>query len=143
MALSRDAGVPVPRDAFREDLLPPHLRMNFLLVDDTGKVLARSRSLAELQAQHAGASQQDYAKQSRITSGARSWEFGDLPEQQQIRRPARAPGRLPGPGRRGRPLACAPSPRPAEAEASHERGAARLVRLVLARDMKSLRRDLP
>ena len=33
-ALSRTGGVPVPRDSFREDVLPPHLRMNFLLVDD-------------------------------------------------------------------------------------------------------------
>ena len=30
-ALLRTGGVPVPRDAFREDLLPPHLRMNFVL----------------------------------------------------------------------------------------------------------------
>ena len=45
-ALLRTGGVQVPRDAFREDLLPPHLRMNFLLLDDADKVIARSRSLA-------------------------------------------------------------------------------------------------
>ena len=44
-ALSRTGGVRVPRDSFREDVLPPHLRMNFLLVDDAQKVIARSRSL--------------------------------------------------------------------------------------------------
>ena len=47
-ALLRTGGVPVPRDAFREDLLPPHLRMNFVLLDDADKVIARSRSLAAL-----------------------------------------------------------------------------------------------
>ena len=31
--------MPAPRDAFRERPLPPHLRMNFLLVDEAGKVL--------------------------------------------------------------------------------------------------------
>src|SRR5690606_8035348 len=82
-ALSRSGGVPVPRDAFRDDLLPPHLRMNFLLLDDADKVVARSRSLAQLRGQHAGASQQEYAKQSQLTTGARSWDFGDIPVQQQ------------------------------------------------------------
>ena len=78
-ALFRTAGVPVPRDAFREDLLPPHLRMNFVLLDDADKVIARSRSLAALREKHAGASQQHYAKQSQLTTGARTWVFGELP----------------------------------------------------------------
>ena len=69
-ALLRTGGVPVPRDAFREDLLPPHLRMNFVLLDDADKVIARSRSLAALRGKHAGASQQHYAKQSQLTTGA-------------------------------------------------------------------------
>ena len=47
-ALWRTGGVPVPRDAFREDQLPPHLRMNFVLIDDAQKVIARSRGLAAL-----------------------------------------------------------------------------------------------
>ena len=54
-ALLRTAGVPVPRAAFREDLLPPHLRMNYLLLDDADRVIARSRSLAELRERHGGA----------------------------------------------------------------------------------------
>ena len=72
-ALLRTGGVPVPRDAFREDLLPPHLRMNFLLIDDAEKVIARSRSLRRCASRHAGAAQQEYAKQSQLTTGARSW----------------------------------------------------------------------
>src|SRR6185295_12293010 len=47
-ALLRTGGVPVPRDAFREDTLEPHLRMNYLLLDDAQKVIARSRSLGAL-----------------------------------------------------------------------------------------------
>ncbi len=54
-ALSRVGGIRVPRDSFREDVLPTHLRMNFLLVNEAGDVLARARSLAELRARHAGA----------------------------------------------------------------------------------------
>jgi ATP-dependent helicase HrpA len=56
--------------------------MNFVLLDDADKVIARSRSLAALREKHAGASQQHYAKQSQLTTGARTWVFGELPEKQ-------------------------------------------------------------
>lgn len=96
-ALSVTGGVSVPRDALREDPLPPHLRMNFLLVDDAGKVVARARSLAALQSQHAGASQQHYAAVAaddrRALLGVRR------PAGARRRRPGRArPGRIPGTG---------------------------------------------
>src|SRR6186713_2434731 len=56
-ALTRTGGIVVPADAFRDELLPPHLRINYVLVDDANKVIARSRSLASLREKHAGASQ--------------------------------------------------------------------------------------
>ncbi|MCC6171212.1 MAG: ATP-dependent RNA helicase HrpA, partial [Gammaproteobacteria bacterium] len=142
-ALSRDAGMPVPRDAFREDLLPPHLRMNFLLVDDTGRTLARSRSLADLQGRHAAASEQDYAKQSRLTSGARSWVFGDLAERQEVGPPGRRQLGYPALVDEGDGVGLRAFATPAEARISHERGCTRLIRLVLGRELKPLRRDLP
>ena len=142
-ALLRTGGVPVPRDAFREDLLPPHLRMNFVLLDDADKVIARSRSLAALREKHAGASQQDYAKQSELTTGARTWVFGDLPERQDAAPGSRKQVGLSGAGRRGRQRrACACSrrrPRRASATSAAARGS---IRLVMARDLKPLRRDL-
>jgi ATP-dependent helicase HrpA len=141
-ALLRTAGVPVPRDAFREDLLPPHLRMNFLLVDDTGKVMARARSLAALRESHAGVSQQVYAKQSELTTGARSWVFGDLPERQEAGSGAGRRMGYPALVDEGGSVGLRIFATPAEARTSHERGCARLIRLVMARDLKPLRRDL-
>jgi ATP-dependent helicase HrpA len=140
-ALLRTGGVPVPRDAFREDLLPPHLRMNFVLIDDADKVIARSRSLAALRDKHAGASQQHYAKQSQLTTGARSWVFGELQEKQEA-----AAGRqlgFPALVDERDTVGLRMFATPAEARISHERGCARLIRLVMARDFKSYRRDLP
>jgi ATP-dependent helicase HrpA len=141
-ALWRTGGVPVPRDSFREDLLPPHLRMNFVLLDANEKVIARSRSLAGLRDKHAGAAQQDYARQSQLMTGARTWIFGDLQEQQnaigarqQLGYPA-----LVDEGESVGLRAFATRP---EAKMSHERGSTRLIRLVLSRDLKPLRRDLP
>ncbi len=142
-ALSVTGGVSVPRDALREDPLPPHLRMNFLLVDDAGKVIARSRSLAALQSQHAGASQQHYAQQSQLTTGARSWVFGDLPERIDAAPGARRQVGYPALVDEGESVGLRVFATPPEARNSHGRGCARLIRLVLLREMKSLRRDLP
>jgi ATP-dependent helicase HrpA len=141
-ALSRTGGVPVPRDAFREDVLPPHLRMNFLLVDEADKVIARSRSLAALQGRHGSASEKHYAQQSQLITGARSWEFGDIPERVEAVPGSRQQVGYPALVDEGDSVGLRAFATPAEAGASHERGSARLLRLVMARDLKSLRRDL-
>src|SRR5690606_12706015 len=141
-ALSRTGGVHVPRNSFRDDLLPAHLRMNFLLVEEGDKVIARSRSLVGLREQHAGASQQEYAKRSQLATGARTWEFGEIAAQQQV-----AAGRVSQVGYpalvdEGETVGERGFATEAEAQASHLRGSVRLIRLALAREFKSLRRDL-
>ncbi len=141
-ALSRTGGVPVAADAFRDELLPPHLRMNFLLLDDQERVLGRSRSLAALRAQHAGAAQQEYARQSQLTTGARSWEFGDIPEQQHTGDGGRRQVGFPALVDEGSSVGLRVFATPPEARASHLRGSMRLIRLVMAREFKSWRRDL-
>ncbi len=141
-SLLRTAGVPVPRDAFREELLAPHLRMNFVLLDDADKVIARSRSLAALRERHAGTAQQEYAKQSELTSGARSWVFGDLPERQEAAAGKRQQVGYPALVDEGDSVGLRVFATPPEARMSHQRGCARLIRLVMARDLKPLRRDL-
>ncbi|MCU0759631.1 MAG: ATP-dependent RNA helicase HrpA [Steroidobacteraceae bacterium] len=142
-ALTVTGGVTVTRDAFREDLLPPHLRMNFLLLDDADQVIARSRSLAALQGRHAAASEEDYARQSRLTSGARSWVFGDLPERQETGPAGRRQVGYPALVDEGTSVGLRAFATPPEARISHEHGCARLLRLVLARELKPLLRDLP
>jgi ATP-dependent helicase HrpA len=141
-ALSRTGGVHVRKDAFRDDVLPPHLRMNFLLVNAAGDVIARARSLASLRDRHAGAAQQDYAKLSQLTTGARIWEFGDIPEQQQVGAGGRSQVGYLALVDEGETVGLRVFATPPEARSSHARGSARLIRLVMARDFKSLRRDL-
>jgi ATP-dependent helicase HrpA len=134
--------VPVPRDAFRDDVLPPHLRMNFLIVDDKGEIIARARSLAALRDQHAGASQQDYAQQSQLTTGARTWVFGDLPDQQNATTGGRQQLGYPALVDEGDSVGLRAFATPPEARVNHARGCARLIQLVMSRDFKSMRRDL-
>ncbi|MEJ0084399.1 MAG: ATP-dependent RNA helicase HrpA [Pseudomonadota bacterium] len=141
-ALLRTAGVPVPPDAFREDLLPAHLRMNFLLLDDADKVVARSRSLAELRNRHSGVSEQVYAKQSQLITGEKSWTFGELAERQEAAQGVRQQVGFPALVDEGATVGLRVFATPPEARMSHERGTTRLIRLVMARDLKPLRRDL-
>ncbi|TCO83169.1 ATP-dependent helicase HrpA [Plasticicumulans lactativorans] len=46
--LTRSTGVPVPDDAWHADALPPHLAMNFRVVDPAGQVLGEGRDLPAL-----------------------------------------------------------------------------------------------
>ena len=92
---------------------------------------------------HAGASQQHYAKQSQLTTGARTWVFGEL-----AGKAGRVIGQPPATGfpalvDEGDSVGLRVFATPAEARISHERGCARLIRIVMARDFKSYRRDLP
>jgi ATP-dependent helicase HrpA len=141
-ALSRVGGIRVPRDSFREAVLPAHLRMNFLLVNEAGDVIARARSLADLRARHAGAAQQDYARQSQLATGARAWDFGDIAGQQQVGAGARSQLGYPALVDEGETVGLRVFATPPEANMSHVQGSARLIRLAMARDFKSLRRDL-
>src|SRR6185295_11633179 len=47
-ALRRLTGTVVPRDAWRLDEVPAHLRMNFRVVDEHGRVLGEGRDLSAL-----------------------------------------------------------------------------------------------
>jgi len=78
----------VPLDAFRPDSAPPHLHMNFLVIDEHGRQLAMSRNLTELKrelAEHTAAVLQSEAP---LDEGERytGWTMGDLGEVMEIAR---------------------------------------------------------
>ncbi len=81
--LLRMTGVAVPSDAWDVDKLPNHLRMNFNIIDEKGKSLAKGRDLLALQRDMSGQAQQSFAavpawggERAEVTTQA----FGDLPE---------------------------------------------------------------
>ena len=88
--------------------------------------------IRQRQAQHGGASQRHYAEQSRITSGARSWVFGELPERIDAAAGTRRQVGYPALVDEGETVGLRVFATPPEARASHVRGTARLVRLVAA-----------
>ena len=82
----------VPLDAFRPDSAPPHLSMNYLVVDEHGRQLAMGRNLAELKSalrEETEAVLQDEAPMhAGQTAGEKftGWTFGDLEEMMELER---------------------------------------------------------
>ncbi|MBV2129959.1 ATP-dependent RNA helicase HrpA [Arsukibacterium indicum] len=80
--LKRMSGVTIPEDAWDLTSLPAHLTMNFKVVDDRGKTLQQSRSLALLKQGLQGEVQQSLsqvAEQGIEQSELTDWSFGKLP----------------------------------------------------------------
>src|SRR5204862_4952923 len=70
------------------DSAPPHLQMNFRILDEHGRQLAMSRNLAELKEQFASRIQDSLM--GEVSQGESelftAWNFGDLEEMMEIRR---------------------------------------------------------
>lgn len=83
--VTRGIGQPVRVEEFDTGDLPPHLKMNFRIVDDAGQELASGRDLVALRAQLGEAAQitfRDAAEERPAIEkhGITKWDFGDLPE---------------------------------------------------------------
>ncbi|MCQ9615617.1 ATP-dependent RNA helicase HrpA [Paenalcaligenes niemegkensis] len=84
---------------FKPETLPPHLYMNFKVVDEHGRMLSGGRNLEKLRAEHGKQAQESFQRiastdqevakaldHEKITS----WSFGELPELLEIRRGGRS-----------------------------------------------------
>ena len=144
-ALFRHSGVKVGAGDFREELLPPHLRMRYALLDEHSRVVDSSRTLAELQRRHGGSAAQNFhqlAVQALLHTGCKAWDFGDLPAAFEGVHDGQRLFGHPALVDEGETVGVRLFPLPHQAEASHRRGLVRLLRLVLAKDIKPLRKDL-
>ena len=91
-ALSRyirtELHVDVPLDAFRPDSAPPHLSMNYLVIDEHGRQLALGRNLAELKNTLRDEVEAVLQDEAPMPEGERftGWTFGDLEEMMELGR---------------------------------------------------------
>ena len=78
----------VPADAFRPDSAPPHLHMNFRVLDEHGRQLAMGRDLAALKGEFGSRIQESLSRELPDDKGERfrAWTFGDLEEVMEIQR---------------------------------------------------------
>jgi ATP-dependent helicase HrpA len=74
----------VPADAFRPDSAPPHLHMNFRVLDENGRQIGMGRNLAELKQAHGA--QTEKALETEDQEKYTGWTFGDLEEVMEIER---------------------------------------------------------
>jgi len=83
-----ELNVDVPLDAFRPDSAPPHLHMNFLVIDEHGRQLGMGRNLAALKQELAAHTTQVLQKEAPVEEGERytGWTMGDLAEMMEIER---------------------------------------------------------
>jgi ATP-dependent helicase HrpA len=85
-----ELGLEVPADAFRADSAPPHLQMNFRILDEHGRQLAMSRNIAELKEEFGSRIRESLAEEISGSGEKKfsSWNFGDLEEMMEVRRGA-------------------------------------------------------
>src|SRR5688500_3117075 len=78
----------VPVDAFRPDSAPPHLHMNFRVLDQDGRQLELGRDLAELKRSLGRKTEEILQEEAPVDEGERytGWTMGDLPELMEIHR---------------------------------------------------------
>ncbi len=80
-----------PLDAYRLEQLPPHLLMNFRVVDEHGRQLGMSRNFAELHEQLAPRSAPAVIEKESKTADApevryTAWTFGDFADTREVKR---------------------------------------------------------
>jgi ATP-dependent helicase HrpA len=129
--IRRKAVVEVPPDAWNEADLPPHLKMNFRVVDDAGAELASSRDLTR-------APELDFEREN-ITA----WDFGDLPEKITFNRGGTQLVGYPALADESGTVAIRLFDTPDAAHSAMRGGVRRLLRLNLREQLKQLEKNLP
>ncbi len=88
--LGKRSGLPVRPEEFDAARLPSYLRMNFRIVDETGRTVAAGRDLPEIRQRLGVQARATFAAMHKSGDFHRdnitSWDFGDLPEHVEIRR---------------------------------------------------------
>ena len=76
----------VPADAFRADSAPPHLQMNFRVVDVDGRQLGMGRNVAALKEEFGSRIKESLTEEIAKGEGEKfaSWNFGDLEEVMEV-----------------------------------------------------------
>jgi ATP-dependent helicase HrpA len=125
--------------------LPEHLRMNFQVFNAQGQNLGQGRDLAKLKAKFLQLARKEFKEivdetQKRL---GLDWEFGELPRQCSVVWNGQRILAFPALTDQGTACSVELFPSPEEARAAHCLGLKRLIQLVLAKEIKRLKRQLP
>jgi len=135
----------VPLDAFRQEMLPAHLSMNFCIVDEHGRQLGMGRNLAQLRAElgeKAGEQFSELAKADTPAAKFTAWEFGDLEEVMEVRRGSQMLIGYPGLVDRGDSVSLEVFDSAEKARETHHAGLRRLFMLQLKEQARHIEKSL-
>jgi len=144
--LHRISGTEVPDGAWQLENLPPHLRMNFRVHDEAGKVIGEGRDLVALQQQMAGEVRESLhaAPDSEWErTGLTSWEPEALPECVPLERHGMKVNAFPAFHDEGESVSLRLYESESAAEREHRRGVIRLFMLENRDKVKYLKKNLP
>jgi ATP-dependent RNA helicase HrpA len=132
--------IEVPQDAFRPDSAPPHLQMNFRVVDADGRQLGIGRNLAELRREFAPQTDAALREDAELPEGERytNWTFGDLAEVMEIRRGGQTLIGYPAVRDCGDCVALDVSESPDNARAIHRTGVRRLLAIAFRERVREI-----
>src|SRR5690606_5809811 len=136
----------LPLDTFRPDTLPPHLIMNFRVVDEHGRQLAMGRNLAALRAElgHKAGEQFAAVAQPRAAmDGLTDWSFGESEEVMEIRSGSQILIGYPALVDEGDSVSLQVFDAQDKARATHRAGLRRLFMLQLKEQAKYLEKNFP
>ncbi|HKB72665.1 MAG TPA: DUF3418 domain-containing protein, partial [Burkholderiales bacterium] len=142
----RELNLAVPLDAFRQEMLPAHLSMNFRIVDEHGRQLEMGRNLAQLRAelgQKAGDQFAELARADARSEKVTAWKFGDLEEVMEVRRGSQTLIGYPGLVDHGDSVSFEIFDSADKAREAHRPGLRRLFRLQLKEQARHIEKNLP
>jgi len=139
-----ETGVEVPVDAFRPDSAPPHLHMNFRVVDDDGRQLGTGRDLAALKRELGGATEKILQAESQQAAAERhtGWTMGDLPELMELERDGQTLVGYPALADAGDGVVLQVFDSPEKAREVHRAGVRRLLAIAFRERIRDLERSL-
>ncbi|MGH8678799.1 MAG: ATP-dependent RNA helicase HrpA [Burkholderiales bacterium] len=144
-ALLTTVGVEVSQDALAGVELPPHLTMNFRIVDEQGRELAMGRDLVQLRAELGVKAQRSFTESAGAQferKGLKSWDFDELPEIMEIDRGGQKIVGFPALIDEGDSVSLTLLDTEAEANTATRKGLRRLLRFALPEQIKFLGRNL-
>lgn len=142
--------IDIQKSDFKFEMLPPHLSMNYKVVDEHGRQLAMSRSIPQLRSElstEARKTFQNIASQdSKVAEDLQDeiteWNFGELPDVMEIKKKGISLIGHPALVDKGEYCSLEVFDDPDQAARIHRRGLIRLIRLGLKEQIKYLDKNL-
>jgi ATP-dependent helicase HrpA len=142
--IRQELNLDVPADAIRPDSAPPHLQMNFRVLDDSGRQLGMGRNLAELKRELGEKTESILQQEAPVDEGERytGWTMGDLPELMEIDRSGHTLVGYPGLVDAGDAVTLQVFDSPEKARDMHRAGVLRLLAIAFRDRIRDLERTL-